>query len=333
MEVGLRTLEAPLSFRPTALVCGTYQIGGRALINIGDADGKVHVFCLQEGKLSLVEVLDLMSGCPVTYLKHFPLTGVSSDEIVCGDAGGGVTVYSRSKVVIRASLPHAITLLAVERQELGDYTLVAGDLRGNLACLFPEASWRVYLAECARISKRDGGEKGCAFGKAAVSLRHRNEFGGASQVLCVALEDRRLLFMSRGKVIDIKTCPSTITSMCTGRFIAGAKAGPLAEDEQLLAAGEDGVVYRLQGGSLVPFVVVGHHITKIEVLLGTLLDGFVCAGHWSGWKAFMRGKLVADQRMSDWVLDLQIYKEEHGQRLFAISSDSKLWTGILPFEN
>lgn len=101
----------PFNVLRTGNGLGFSGISSEEVILIGDVEGKVHLL-YPNGKLEDEIIMETKGGSIQVLFIH-PITKLSPNEFITGDAQGVLTLFSNLELLSRESLPNAVSSLTV----------------------------------------------------------------------------------------------------------------------------------------------------------------------------------------------------------------------------
>ena len=111
----LGRLEIPFNVLRVASGLGSSGIASEEVILLGDVEGKVHLL-QPTGDMKDRIVLETKGASIQSLLVH-PLTKLSHNDLLAGDAYGVITLFSNLELLSRESLPHSISALTVTTEK------------------------------------------------------------------------------------------------------------------------------------------------------------------------------------------------------------------------
>lgn len=111
LRSSLETFGVAFNVLKTGSGLGLSGVSSEEVILVGDIEGKVHLLYPNRG-LEDATVMETKGGS-IQVLYIHPITKLSPNEFITGDAQGVLTLFSNLELLSRESLPNAVSALTV----------------------------------------------------------------------------------------------------------------------------------------------------------------------------------------------------------------------------
>ncbi|KAI8393508.1 uncharacterized protein BYT42DRAFT_551293 [Radiomyces spectabilis] len=286
---------------------------------IGTTAGRVLIL----NQTKPVECLLETKGASIQALQLYDLTGYGATDLVVGDSGGVITLFSRQQILSKRDLGASVTQIQIHKDLVSGYEIVAGDNSGTVTSFQQyDALWKLNVAEeSAKLATLGMKGRRSPFIRCILSATLTDCFGMEMSCLLVCDGYPFIHFIQDGERIQSLRVPTVVRSICAGHFLntetmknfvttptktqkTGNGATKL-DSCQVLLAGQDGYVYIMVNYEIYRWFKVGFCLNKVVGFRPRCLgdhdtDLVVCVGHSNTVHVYKDGQPVATIETSDW---------------------------------